>query len=169
MFFLRYTNTANTDLERGTSYHSSGISETESTKSRIAEAFSCNEDDVVLLDNGAFNKGVENGDMCYFQALGGLCGFELTSSNLEDAIEEAGDFYYNSVYNSKTMGDMITIFEGDYLEGNEEGCLFIAKKLFFQNEEKIPDKKQHGEGAIQVPRHFPARCKKPHQQGKAKK
>ena len=131
MFFLRYTTTANEDLERNASYHGSGMSQNEAKINEIASAFGCAETDIVLLDNGIHSKGVANNDMCYFQKLVGLCGFELDAETLEEAIEEANEFYFNNVYNSELMGDMITIFEGDYLGGNIEGCFFNAEKIVF--------------------------------------
>lgn len=131
MFFLRYTATAKEDLERNASFHASGLSEEDTTIEKIAASFECDEEDIILLDNGLYANGVENGDMCYFQKLKGLCGFELEATNLKDAIKEAEDFHFNEVYNSDSMGDIITIFEGEYLDSNIEGCFFNAEKIVY--------------------------------------
>ena len=130
-YFLRYTQNAQLDLERNSSFHASGLSEKDSTTENIASLFECEIEDVILLDNGIYNDGVSNGDMCYFHQLEGLCGFELEADTIEEAIEEANDFGFNEVYNSDSMGDIVTIFEGEYLDENLEGCLFDAEKIVY--------------------------------------
>lgn len=130
-FFLRYTTTANEDLDRNASFHASGLSKQDSTFESVASLFGCDIEDVVLLDNGMYNNGVNNGDMCYFHQLQGLCGFELEAETLEEAIQEAKEFSFNEVYNSDTMGEIITIFEGEYIDENLEGCLFDAEKIVY--------------------------------------
>lgn len=130
-FFLRYTSNPQADLERGESYHASGISENQCSKIDISEMFGCCEDDIILLDNGLFNNGKENGDMCYFQKLDGLCGFELLATTIEDAIEEAKKFQFNAVYNSQSMGDIVCVFEGQQAGHCEEGVLFTPFSLVY--------------------------------------
>lgn len=130
-YFLRYTTTANQDLERNASFHASGLSKQDSTLESVASLFGCDIEDVVLLDYGMYNNGVNNGDMCYFHQLEGLCGFELEAETLEEAIVEAKEFSFNEVYNSDSMGEIITIFEGEYIDENLEGCLFDAEKIVY--------------------------------------
>jgi hypothetical protein len=130
-YFLRYTETPKQDLKRNASFHASGLSKKDSTMKNIANLFGCEEDSIVLLDNGMYNNSIANGDMCYFHQLEGLCGFELEAETLEEAIEEAKEFGFNEVYNSDSMRDIITIFEGEYLDDNLEGCLFDAKKIVY--------------------------------------
>lgn len=77
MYFLRYTNTATEDLERGTSINSSDFSASEISRERVAEMFGCDAEEVQEI----------NGTWC--QVLDGLCGYQLEADNLEDAIEES--------------------------------------------------------------------------------
>ena len=132
MFFLRYTNSPEEDLNRNASFHASGISKDDSTIESMSEAFDCDEESIVLLDNGLYANGIPDGDVCYFQKLDGLCGFQLESNNLDDAINEAHKFRFNGVYNSEDMNSVIVIFKGSFIESNQEGCLFDAKKIVYK-------------------------------------
>lgn len=69
--------------------------------------------------------------------LDGLCAFELKSETLEEAIEEAIEHYYNYVYNFESMGDIACVFEGSFLQLEEEGCLIIAKNYLKINEYEL--------------------------------
>jgi len=129
-YFLRFTQTANEDLERNASYHASGIPEEEMSIEDMASMFDCEEEDIILLDYGIYFRNIENGNMCYFQRLNGLCGFELESENLEDAIKEAENFYFNSVYNTADMIDF-SIFEGVYTDDCPEGIVFDAENILY--------------------------------------
>jgi len=129
-YFLRYTENAKADLERNESYHASGLNEKDCSIEDVASMFDCDVDEIELLDNGIYSNGIENGDMCFFQVLSGLCGFELESKNLEAAIKEAENFRYNSVYNSEDMTNW-SIFEGSYNDDCPEGCLFDATKIVY--------------------------------------
>ena len=75
-YFLRYTNTANEDLERGTSINASDLNVNEFAKEDAAVMFGCDE------------EMIEEVNGCWYQILDGLCGYELESESLEDAIEE---------------------------------------------------------------------------------
>lgn len=72
-YFLRYTDTASEDLERGTSINASDFI---GSAEEAAEMFGCDVDSIELI------KG------SYCQVLNGLCGYELESDNLKDAIDE---------------------------------------------------------------------------------
>lgn len=129
-YFLRFTETAKADLDRNSSFHASGISENDITIEDAASMFDCDEDEIILLDYGIYSNNKENGDLCYFQKLDGLCGFELEVDNLEDAIEEAEDFNFNSVYNTSNMVNF-SIFEGDYAGDCPEGAVFNAENILY--------------------------------------
>lgn len=79
MFFLRFTTDANKDLERGQSFHATDFAKGEIKKSKLAKMMGCEKDDISVV----------NGYLV--QLLDGLCGFELESSSLEEAIEEVRD------------------------------------------------------------------------------
>ena len=128
-YFLRYTETANEDLNRNASFHASGLNESDASIEDVAAMFDCDEDEITMLDNGIYNNNIANEDFCYFQKLDGLCGFELESTNLEDAKKEIENHNFNSVYNSESMNGLSVIFEGLFIAENEEGCLFNAEKI----------------------------------------
>ena len=75
-YFLRYTNIANEDLERGTSINASDF---QGSIEDAAEMFGCDVDMIKMI----------NGSYC--QVLNGLCGYELSAESLEDAIEEVNE------------------------------------------------------------------------------
>jgi hypothetical protein len=85
-------------------------------KNLLQVFFDCEVEEIEVVEDGY-----------YVQVLSGLCGFELEPDSLEDAIEEAKSFRYNSVYNSVDMKKW-TIYEGKYNDDCPEGCLFNAKK-----------------------------------------
>lgn len=114
MFFLRFTDTANEDLQRGTSLNHSGLDSSFSIES-VAELFGCDSDSVELLDG------------LYVQVLNGLCGYQLESDNLEDAIEEVKD----NNYQFSNVGNAV-IFNGKYSSDSTfvaDGDLFIPKSI----------------------------------------
>ena len=76
-YFLRYTNTANEDLERGTSVNASDLDVNEISKKDAAAMFGCCE------------EMIEEVNGCWFQILDGICGYELEAETIEEAIEEA--------------------------------------------------------------------------------
>ena len=76
-YFLRYTNTANEDLERGTSVNASDLDVNEISKEDAAAMFGCDE------------EMIEEVNGCWFQILNGICGYELEAETIEEAIEEA--------------------------------------------------------------------------------
>jgi len=121
-FFLRFTNNPILDLQRGSSYHFSSFSkgfhssDEEKEIKYVAEMFGCDSDDIEYIDNK------------YVQALGGLCGFELDSEDLEDAIDEAKKINVGS-YSFEAMKDIAYIFEGQYYDSCPEGAVFNRGKL----------------------------------------
>ena len=139
-YFLRYTENAIADLDRNYSLHASDFEvgkidwlEEEQTEIEVvASAFNCDVENIVMLDNGIYHGEEANGKLQYFQKLDGLCGFELDSEDLDDAIEEAENFEYNYVYNSVTMQNW-AIFEGQYIDDCPEGVCFFATKLAYTN------------------------------------
>ena len=130
-YFLRYTENANADLERNESLHASGLNEKDCSIEDVAAMFDCDVDEIELLANGLYSNGIENGAMCFFQVIDGLCGFELEGERLEEAIKEAENFRYNSVYNSEDMNSWC-IYEGKYNDDCPEGCLFNASKIAYK-------------------------------------
>jgi hypothetical protein len=109
-YFLRYTNTANEDLERATSVNASDLDANQISKEDAASMFGCDEDMIDEVDG------------CWFQILNGICGYELESETLEDAIEEAATEKQFSF-----VGRPV-IFYGKYASDSEyvaDGDLFI--------------------------------------------
>ena len=116
MYYLRFTDTAKEDLERGTSLNHSGLDSSSKIES-VAELFGCDADSIELLDG------------LYVQVLNGLCGYELQSDNLEDAIEEVENNYYQF----SNVGKAI-IFNGTYSSDAKyvaDGDLFIPKSIAY--------------------------------------
>ena len=128
-YFLRYTRSPKKDLIKNISYHYSDykkgtldwLEEGESEKEFVAERFGCDVEDIKVDEDGY-----------YVQKLEGLCGFELEAEDLEEAIEEAEEFYFNSVYNSKDMTEW-AIYEGKYLGDCIEGEAFDAYDIVYVN------------------------------------
>lgn len=111
MYFLRFTETAQNDLERGTSIHASDLSSKDFTAQQAAEIFGCDVDMV----------GEFNGTHC--QILDGICGYMLQAETLEEAIEEVRD---NS-YQFEFVGSAV-IFTGRYSNDSDlipDGDLFV--------------------------------------------
>lgn len=130
-FYLRYTEKPIEDLLRGVSYHASGMSVEDTTIENVTSLFDCDEECIVELDWGVYSKGKADGNICYFQELNGLCGFELEAETLEDAIEEANEFEYNSAYESSNTN--WAIFEGEYAGDCPEGELFSPVAVLYDN------------------------------------
>lgn len=110
-YFLRYTDTATEDLERGTSVNASDLDVNETSKECAASMFGCDEDMIKEI-NG-----------CWFQILDGLCGYELESETIEDAIEEASRIEKQFAFVGKPV-----IFKGRYASDSDyvaDGDLFI--------------------------------------------
>ncbi len=99
MFYLRFTNTAQEDLERGTSLNMSSLKSTDYSKEDAASLFGCEEDDIDEVDG------------LWVQVLNGLCGYELEAETSEEAIEEFED--RQSEYQFKFVGKPV-IFKGVY-------------------------------------------------------
>lgn len=117
-YFLRFTNTANQDLERGTSVNWSDYKVGTIKPKKVAELFGCDED----------NIGEFEGNYC--QVLNGLCGYELEANTLEEAIEEVEDNAYQFSYVGKAV-----IFSGKYSNDANfvaDGDLFIPFKIVHQ-------------------------------------
>jgi len=109
-YYLRFTETAEQDLERGTSIHSSDLSVNDFTTEQAANYFGCDIEAV-----GEFNG-------CYCQILDGICGYELQAETLEDAIEEVN----SNQYQFSSIGKAV-IYSGRYSSQNvlvPDGDLF---------------------------------------------
>lgn len=118
-YFLRFTNTAQKDLQRGTSLHFSDLQASAVSKSRAAELFGCETSELKKV----------NGVWC--QVLDGLCGYQLQASTIEEAIEEVEEGGYQFDFVGRPV-----IFSGKYSQNSDlvpDGDLFhafsIAKEL----------------------------------------
>ena len=113
-FFLRYTNTANDDLERGTSVNASDLNVNEISKEDAASMFGCDE------------EMIEEVNGCWFQILNGICGYELEAETIEEAIEEA------ATEKQFAFVGRPVIFKGKYASDSEyvaDGDLFIPVSI----------------------------------------
>ena len=113
-FFLRYTNTANEDLERGTSINASGLGVNDCSKEDVALMFNCDETMIDVVDG------------CFVQVLNGLCGYELDAETIEEAIEEA-----KTERQFSFVGQAV-IFSGKHASDSEyvaDGDLFIPLSI----------------------------------------
>jgi len=120
-FYIRYSKRISEDLERGCSYHYTGMGKDFSIED-VACGCGVNESELEYLE------------WCdqYAQVLNGICAFELEAENVEDAIEEAKEFRFNDVYNSKDM-PFFNVLTGDYVDSNVEGCLIENAELVYSN------------------------------------
>lgn len=115
-YFLRFTSTAEADLRRNVSYHSTGIRKEDATKKEVAEMLDCNVSAIKVL------KGY------YVQELNGLCAFEVEADSIEEA-EESVEQYQNRYQ----YGESWAIFSGVYRGDCPEGCTFLATKILKQS------------------------------------
>lgn len=123
--YLRYSLNIEKDIERGVSYHYSGLDRRDYRTTREAsKALGLDASEVV------FNKDSKT----YAQVLPGLCVFELESDNLEDAIEEAKQFRHGHVYNSNDM-PYWHILSGSYTGDCPEGDVINDIELLYSNEQ----------------------------------
>lgn len=120
-YFLRYSLNIDKDIERGVSYHYTGLDKSFS----IEEIENCTG---LSIDELEYN---EDADM-YVQPLLGLCAFELDAETLEEALKEARGFRFNDVYNSESM-DNFHILTGDYEDECPEGCVISNAELVYSN------------------------------------
>lgn len=114
-YFLRFTETANEDLERGTSIHASDLSINDYTIEQASEIFGCDVDMV-----GEFND-------CHCQILAGICGYTLNAETLEEAIEEIEENDYQFSF----VGQAV-IFKGRYSSDSDlvpDGDLFAPYSI----------------------------------------
>ena len=111
-YFLRYTDTASEDIERGTSINASDFS---GSVEEAAEMFGCDVDMIEVI----------NGSYC--QVLNGLCGYELSADNLDDAIEEVSSSKKQFAFVGRPV-----IFSGRYSSDSNyvaDGECFIPYKV----------------------------------------
>jgi hypothetical protein len=120
-YFLRYSLNIDKDLERGISYHYTGLDKTFSIE-EIENGTG------LSIDELEYN---EEADM-YVQPLSGLCAFELEAETIEEAIEEARGFRFNDVYNTEAMY-YFHILTGDYEDECPEGCVISNAELVYSN------------------------------------
>ena len=112
MYFLRFTNTPEADLERGTSVHA-GAGVDECSKEQMAEMFNCDEEDVIEI-NGMWH-----------QVLDGLCGYQMEATTLEEAIEEAEE----GGYQFEDVGKPV-VYSGRLSDSDvPDGDCFTAEKI----------------------------------------
>ena len=117
-YFLRFTNTAQHDLDRGTSIHASDLSINDFSTKQAAEIFGCDIDSV-----GEFNG-------CYCQILDGICGYLLQSENLDEVIDEIKEKKYQFEF----VGNPV-IFTGKYSNDSDlvpDGDLFIPTSIVLE-------------------------------------
>jgi hypothetical protein len=115
MYYLRFTNTATEDLERGTSIHCSDLDVNEITKSDAAEMFGCEETSIDVFNN------------TWAHVLDGLCGYALEAKTLDDAIEEVNERTFQFDFVGRPV-----IFKGRISNEDNlipDGDLFIAHSI----------------------------------------
>lgn len=116
MYYLRFTDTAKEDLERGTSLKHSGLDSSKNIES-VAELFGCDADSIELFDG------------LYVQILNGLYGYELQYDILKYAIEEVDNNYYQfSNVGKATIFNGIDSSDAKYVT---DGDLFIPKSIAY--------------------------------------
>lgn len=114
-YFLRFTETAQNDLERGTSIHASDLSVNDFSAEQAAGIFGCDVDSV-----GEFNG-------CHCQILDGICGYTLSAETLEEAIEEVETKSWQFEFIGKAV-----IFTGRYSNDSDlipDGDLFVPYSI----------------------------------------
>lgn len=117
MFYLRFTNTANEDLDRSTSINAGPAIE-DMSKEDAASIFGCDDSDVEEIDG------------CWCQILNGLCGYELESESLEEAIEEVKESDKQFSFVGRPV-----IFKGAYSNDSDfvaDGDLFIPEEIIIE-------------------------------------
>lgn len=126
-FFLRYTATANKDLDRGTSIHLTPYDKSFGSKKSIAEDMGVETSDLVFVST----HGV------YGQVLNGLCGYWIDATSEEEAIELASEMIEDQLSGS-SANNLITekrrpvIFEGVMSESYvdvPDGDLFHPRRI----------------------------------------
>lgn len=122
-FYLRYSQDIEKDIKNGVSYHYTDCMLGDSVEDIEAATG-------LSIDQLEYNEDAR----VWAYPLAGLCAFELDADNLEDAIEEAKNFYMNSVYNSKDM-PFFHILTGDYAPENSavEGCCIKYAEVVYSN------------------------------------
>lgn len=121
--YLRYTKNLEKDIDKGCSYHYTGMSKREiETASEVAEALNIDENEIEYNEEAAQ----------WVMPLPGLCAFEMDSDNLEDAIEEAKVFDRGGIYNSESM-PFWHIVEGVWIDDCPEGEVIIVTKVLHTN------------------------------------
>ena len=121
-FYIRYSEEIEKDLERGCSFHYTGLDK------------SFSEEDIESATGLAFEEleySEEAGQ--YVQPLAGLCAFELEAETVEEAIEEAKEFHFNEVYNSNSMS-FFHVLEGEYADDCPEGVCITNASVLYSNE-----------------------------------
>ena len=114
-YFVRFTDTAKADLERGTSVNASDLDVNEISRGDAAHMFNCDEDSIQEIEG------------CWYQILDGICGYELEADNLEDAIEEVEDRNFQFSFVGRPV-----IFKGKYATDGQyvaDGDLFIPESI----------------------------------------
>ena len=120
-FYIRYSEEIEKDVERGYSFHYTGMDK------------SFSEEDIESATGLAFDELEYNEEAKqYVQPLAGLCAFELEAETVEEAIEEAKEFRFNEVYNSESM-NFFHILTGDYADDCPEGVCITNVSVVYSN------------------------------------
>lgn len=120
-FYLRYSEEIERDLERGYSFHYTGMDK------------SFSEEDIESATGISFADLEYNEEAGqYVQPLAGLCAFELDAETVEEAIEEAKEFHFNEVYNSNAM-NFYHIIAGEYADDCPEGVCITNVSVVYSN------------------------------------
>lgn len=90
--------------------------------------------------NADLERGVSShhaNEATYNEELSGLCGFELESETIQEAIEEVEANYSSrsqggGVYNTEVFGTDWAIFSGKYLDSVPDGHVFLASKIVYK-------------------------------------
>lgn len=128
--YLRYSDNIQKDILKGVSYHYTDFNKSSyETAEEVAEVLNIPADEVVYNEDAGR----------WVQELPGLCAFELDSNNLYDAIEEAKEFRFNSVYNSEDMQNW-HILDAHYVDDCPEGDVVEVEKVLYSNKEDNKDK-----------------------------
>lgn len=113
-YFLRFTETAETDMLRNQSVHATDAKDI----SEAVEWYGLETEDYVVI---------EDGTVC--QKIDGICGFELESDDISEAKEEVenGDW---GIYDTSMP---FAIFTGDHADSYlPDGDTFVAETIAYE-------------------------------------
>ena len=120
-FFLRYTENIEADIDRGYSYHLTGLEVNHYSVDQAAEYAGCDAEDIEVV-NG-----------CYSQKLDGLCAFELDVDNLDDAIKAAKNFSFSNSSYSSEENNWVIVKGVSIGRGCPEGETIVVQEVLYVN------------------------------------